>query len=196
MIEWAKERNSMEHHLAEALKYIPKPKLCLQAGGAHGVYPLYLAKYFDEVITCEPHPDTWPILKLAVSDVPKITCLNVALWDKDDRGHMVEFRILKPLTAYVGPGDEFDCILIDSLGIKPDLIWLDVQGAEYLALLGAKVTLKTCQAVIIEDTRKGLEERVGVKPGSARKLLEESGFTDVLHECMDTLFVRLPDGDH
>jgi FkbM family methyltransferase len=52
------------------------------------------------------------------------------------------------------------CITIDSIGVQVDYIWLDVEGAELVALSGAVETLKKVRAVTLEmnhqEFRKGM----------------------------------------
>jgi FkbM family methyltransferase len=164
-------------------------KLCLQAGGAHGVYPLELAKCFDKVVTVEADKDNFAVLCKATADIKNIECVHAGLWHETGRGKMKCFRPGKSLTSYVIPGDEVELITIDSLNLRPDLTWLDIEGSEFKALSGAQKTLETCKSVIIEEG-KGLEKNVGDKAFAARDLLQSLGFRNIYRNHLDTLYQR------
>jgi FkbM family methyltransferase len=172
------------------LKSITGRGLCLQAGGAHGAYPVALAEHFDQVVTIEANPANYRILERVVGPITNIKPIHAALWNGHERVGTAKFRPQNDLTYYITPGDEVDTITIDELDLAPDLIWLDIEGSEFKALSGAKRTLERCDAVIIEEAGKGLEQNVGNLPGEARQLLEALGFKRRYTIHLDTLYLR------
>jgi FkbM family methyltransferase len=173
------------------MEHIPWRGLCLQAGGAAGKYPRALADYFAQVVTYEPDQENWPHLLKCCAGVANITAVRKGFWNCDRSVSLSCFRPNKHNTTFVaGDGNDAELIMIDSLGLKPDLIWLDIEGSEYFALLGASSTLKDCKAVIIEEATKGHEGRVGCKPGDARELLNAAGFSEKFNHRYDHLFVK------
>lgn len=66
----------------------------------------------------------------------------------------------------------------------PDLVKMDVQGAERDVLLGGKETLKQCQRLILELPKDGVEYNLGAPSAKETMSVTESmGFT-----CCDPLF--------
>ena len=49
--------------LERAIKHCQAKDFAVQAGGNAGVWPIYLAKQFKQVLTFEPHPVTFKCLK-------------------------------------------------------------------------------------------------------------------------------------
>lgn len=150
--------------LEKALKYVKKHDLCVQAGGNVGIWPLYLANIFDEVLTFEPDADNFECLKQNIQFVGNISAHHQAIgkeegWcglDKDPRNagaHQIIEGGFIPISS------------IDSFELEAcDFIVLDIEGSEPQALEGAKETIKQFKPVImIED--KGLSERYGVPKG-------------------------------
>lgn len=125
----------------------------VQAGGNVGIFANQLAKTFKSVITFEPAAKNWECLIQNCDD--SITKYNAGLSDVAGRG-----RIVGPASDCgcwkVQPGDDFDVVTIDSLGLsKCDLIYLDIEGHEQKAIIGAMETIKRCRPVIVTEN-KGL----------------------------------------
>lgn len=158
--------------------------MCLQAGSGRGIYPRELAGVFDRVVSVEADPVNFSKLV----SIPNVQYIHAGLWDSEGRGSTRMLRPKDVLTNFIVEGDEFPLITIDSLKLSPDLIWLDIEGAEYRALRGAQETLKLCRYVIIEEAGKGLEKNVGSLPPGP--LLEELGFRRIFKEGLDALWVK------
>jgi FkbM family methyltransferase len=157
----------------------------LQAGSGRGVYPKALSEIFKEVVSVEADP--WNFSRLPI--FPNVRFIHAGLWDSEGRGSTRMFRKKDSLTNFIVDGDEFPLITIDSLNLKPDLIWLDIEGSEYRALKGATRTLKHCSQVIIEEAGKGLEKNVNSPPGG--EFLKELGFSPVFKSELDVLYRRV-----
>lgn len=175
--------------IEEFVHYVPKRDLVLQAGGGHGVYPNTLAKWFKQVVTVEADAHNFWRMCLATNYALNIKPIHAGLWSTSGKGALKRLRPMDELTGYIVDGNEVDLITIDSLGIKPDLIWLDIEGAEHHALMGAQETLSTCNAVIIEEG-KDLEHNVGTKRWAARDLLWSLGFKSKFRRDLDSLYMR------
>lgn len=184
--------STLEQTVGLFLQHIHKRGMCLQAGGALGAYPLELARHFKNVVTVEANAGNFSALRNATSGSDNIVRVHAGLWNEPGRAGTKPLRngtSYDSLTNYIVPGDTTELIRIDDLELKPDLIWLDIEGSEYKALSGASKTLETCEAVIIEEG-KDLERNVGDKPWAARSLLLELGFLPVLRLHLDTLFLK------
>jgi hypothetical protein len=51
-------------------------------------------------------------------------------------------------------GDSIECISLDSLDLTPDMIKMDIEGAEPYALQGMVKTLKRCHPVIVMEVNR------------------------------------------
>jgi FkbM family methyltransferase len=139
--------------IKDFLDRIPGRGVVVQAGGNIGLYPAYLAQVFKQVITFEPDPDNWTCLQQNIGSVPNITAHNAALGSHyggvatvcHEAGNCGAVRVIE--------GGSTPRTTIDALGLKEcDLIWLDVEGYEEMALQGAALTIdKFKPAVIIEE---------------------------------------------
>jgi hypothetical protein len=89
------------------------------------------------------------------------------------------------------PGEtDLPCIEVQRMSIDDmhldhvDLIKLDVEGHEYIALMGALNTIKLCRPVIVIE-----EDQQKYNAGAARYLLENLGMQCVKSWKLNRLFV-------
>lgn len=142
-------------------------KVAVQAGGNVGVWASHLAKTFEKVVTVEPDEANYECLKRNVqanvahsragfSDAPKVAGLNKV--DGNAGAH------------YLCGVGQIPLITIDSLDLPAcDLICLDIEGYEPLALQGAERTIRKYRPVIMFE-EKGLSERYyGIKRDTAEQ---------------------------
>jgi FkbM family methyltransferase len=152
-------------------------RTCIQAGGCVGVWPLRLAQIFDVVYSVEAEPENFACLKENTSHVHNIECMAYALWDRSNWhvGMALERgEAGNPGAYYVEPDGNIPTVSIDDMGLENvDLIYLDIEGSEYDALLGATDTIRRCRPVIgFED--KGLGFRY--ERSSPVPMLEQWGY--------------------
>ena len=143
-------------------------RVCVQAGGNCGVYPLALAKHFEKVITFEPDAENIACLRRNVT-LDNVAIINAAL------GAETGTCTVKVVEAdncgahkTVADGD-VEVWTIDDLRLDAcDLIWLDIEGAEADAIKGARATIEKFSPIIV------LEEKghgpLAVLPGYVRKM--------------------------
>lgn len=122
-------------------------------GPLYGYYTLLVAgasKGRARIFSCELNPKTFGILEEVVngSDLARgcVRCLNVALSDRDAQAERTLFSGMK-MNPEGGAAEEemipharMDT-LCRSLGVRPDLVKVDIEGAEALFLAGAAETL-------------------------------------------------------
>lgn len=137
--------------------------VCVQAGGNVGVYPEALAPEFETVLTFEPDPVNWRCLELnakatnvrrypyALSDVQHRVAMQRPDGEARNGGAVAVAQREGPGLAM--PLDAFE---LDAL----DFLFLDVEGYEYPALLGARKHIDRFRPVVSLEL-KGL----GVKYG-------------------------------
>ena len=160
----------------EILKHVTNRRVCIQAGGACGVWPKMFARYFESVITFEPEPGNWRCLKQNCTG-SNIVALNQAL---GEHAGTVDMALPESMnenagTWYATPGLSTELTTIDeTCSGDVDLIQLDVEGMEIDALKGAAETIRRDSPIIVieekplphksrpcDDARRWLESEFG-----------------------------------
>ena len=134
-------------------------RVCVQAGGNVGVFAKRLSTYFDTVHTWEPMPDNLECLDK--NNMPD----NVVLHRGAIGDEIGTVKIASTIpnncgATQVEKGGDIQLDTIDSLEAEVDLIWLDIEGFEYKALLGAMKTIEEYNPVIVIEN-KGLMPEFG-----------------------------------
>jgi len=159
------------------VRHTRETMVCVQAGGACGVWPFYLRQKFHTVYTFEPDATNFECLTRNLEGVPGIEAHNAALGSQ--RGFCHIRRDAGERTnagaGYIEPGGVVPVVAIDEMRLVfCDLIQLDIEGGELDALLGAYLTIQRFRPVIvIEEKRlpqcddhlaaRGFLERMGYK---------------------------------
>lgn len=179
--------------LETALNYVPGRTACVQAGGNLGIFPKYLAKHFETVYTFEPDTELFAALMFNARE-KNIVKLQAALGfvrepvrmectRRDDSGR----EIHEGLTHVAGPG-VIPCLQIDDLGLRVcDLIYLDVEGWEFKALLGAGETIKRCRPVIGVEINRNIAY-AGDTADELRSLIVSHGYVLKLTSHSDEIY--------
>ena len=130
-------------------------------GGNIGYHCRAFASKAEHVYSFEPNPDNYHLLKLNTNDVSNVTTFPCAV------GHefatcKISTYDLSELSNYgaVVSGHDFEgvetvLVPIDAMGLpKPDLIKIDVEGAELAVFLGARQTIAKHQPVIFYEAHE------------------------------------------
>lgn len=148
------------HGLDEALALVKGRDIVVQAGGNLGLFPKRLAEEFRRVITFEPDPQLFEILRHNAPE-KNIEAIQAALGDSHDPVAVSSHRrdnTGKPdhegLTHVCGPGDIPQTRLDDMNLERCDLIYLDIEGYEWNALRGALETIQRCRPVLVIEINK------------------------------------------
>lgn len=133
-------------------KLLPAHNVVLQAGAHAGFFAFKLSKFFNTVYTLEPVPELFNLLILNTSHINNIISLNYALGKSISNG-IVSYHqpnnIGTSQIQYNNSGN-INIITIDSLNLNNlNLLWLDIEGMEYDAILGAINTIKYFKPIII-----------------------------------------------
>ena len=149
--------------LDKAIIHCENRRCVVQAGGNVGIWPMRLAEDFGEVWTFEPDEENFRCLKKNITQ-KNVRFYNAALGEKIATASL-ERNPKNAGAHYLKQGEDFPVLTIDSLCLPScDLIVLDIEGPEPLALEGAKETLKKHRPVLmVED--KGLSEKFGFPQG-------------------------------
>jgi FkbM family methyltransferase len=156
---WDGVRDDWPTHNSKILEHVKRFNTVVQAGGHQGLYPRLLSDMFKFVYTFEPDPINFHCL---VNNCQKdnIFKFNSALGDKHTMVRMNEPA--KDLTT-MKDNSGMNSIDVDKIGNTPqlmiddlnlnscDLIWLDVEGYEIRALMGAENTIDKFKPVIMAE---------------------------------------------
>lgn len=177
-------------HVADIDAIMPHVKdtgVCVQAGGACGIWPLRFSQLFDTVYTFEPQPDNFKCLVKNTSEADNIIATNCALAD-DENTYSIHNDIFERKNygaGYIIPdANGIKAIRLDSLGLEScGLIQLDVEGAELVALKGAAELIDAFHPTIVLEEKR--LNHVVANPAMARNWLERNfGYeqVDAIHK--------------
>lgn len=177
--------------LEHAYQHVRKFEVAVQAGGNMGVWPWTLAKRFERVYTFEADPQCYPFLVQNLAGTPNVFPQNKALSNTDGFCTVITERQRNMGAQFIKPAElGIPTTTIDGLGLQAcDLIYLDIEGAELLALNGAYDTIAAFRPVIaVED--KGLSTRFGSQKGDIEQWLAvEFGYKVVARPHRDVVLV-------
>jgi FkbM family methyltransferase len=163
LAEWISDKDSF-------LKNVKQKRLVIQAGGNCGMYARFYGNYFEDVYTFEPEPNNFKCLQLNCTG-SKYHIYNVGLGKTMGTADIIHPKGKKRTNMGVwqtieNPDGAVKLITIDSLNLPYcDLIHLDIEEFEPMALEGAQQTIKKFRPVIILEEGHGGEvaERFGYK---------------------------------
>ncbi|MFZ2878999.1 MAG: FkbM family methyltransferase [Phototrophicaceae bacterium] len=164
--------------LLVALSFVRDCRLAIDCGAHRGTIAHRLARVFDRVVAIEPGPlaeriEGCEVIRAAVSDKPG-RCSMADGPENTGQRHVVE-------------GDEVEVITLDSLGLWPDFVKIDVEGLEYRVLLGAEKTIRQNQPIVMLE-ENGLNRRYGIADGAAIELMRQWGAHCVAVRNKDWIF--------
>jgi len=189
-IKWS--RRDLES-LEAALKLLPGRTAAVQAGGNVGLFPKRLAEEFTTVYTFEPDRTLFDAM---VHNAPatNIVMMQAALGYERKPVRLECTRrdgSKKPVHAgltHVAGDGVVPILRIDDLALPDcDLIYLDVEGWELQALLGAHFTIRTCRPVIAVEINKGIQY-AGSSPEELRQLICGYGYSLAIKMHSDEIY--------
>lgn len=139
-----------------AMSFAKGRDVAVQAGGNVGVWASHLAKHFKVVETVEPDETNYECL---TRNVPANVRHGRAAYGAEPGQIGLSHCEGNAGAHYLGGDGAIPIITIDSLNLDAcDLLVLDVEGYEPLALRGAEQTIRRYRPVIMLE-EKGLSER-------------------------------------
>jgi len=182
-----------EEDIAWFLSLVKGRSCVIQAGGNVGMYPIILADHFQKVLTVEPDDTNFACLKanLAARDsLRRVDARKAAFGEGLGKCKVIEVERDNCGAHRIGvsnDGEGAPILSIDSFKLKPDAIWLDVEGFELQALRGAADTIKKCKPVIVVE-QKQLGRIYGYEDREVTDFLEQIGYTLVNKHKNDGAF--------
>lgn len=176
----------------EILPYVKDRRICVQAGGAVGLWARKLSPHFDWVHSFEPNPELRECFYENTKGFGNITLHPKALGAKEGTGKMAGDKPWNMGSWWVESGEDFPITTVDSLNlINCDLLLLDIEGAEVDALKGATATLLVSKPVVVVESKIQCLARYGETRFSMHTVLREAGYRSVkaFHGGRDELWV-------
>lgn len=175
-------------------RLIKRFRTAVDGGASCGVWTALLATKFKRVISFEPHPPSFAALTINTGECANVERYNKALWSKSER---VTVFPRKPGAAMTGHQVKVDndgdtaAIAIDDMHLEElDLLKLDLEGAEPVAILGAEETLKRCKPVLIVEI-SALQTRFGYKPEQTHAIILQRGYREVMRFDVDRIYAPI-----
>jgi len=153
---------------------VPHKGVCIQAGGAMGMWAKRLAQVFGRVYTFEPTPQSFHCLNVNCPE-ENIIKMQAALGNKPCLVKMAYHEKPDNYGAYMAhPGGIIPTLTIDCLDLDQlDLLMLDIEGHELWALQGAANTIDKFKPVIVVEDKLPCLVKVGLKPGAVQQYLKD-----------------------
>lgn len=185
-------RDDYEPELAYLEQFLSPGKVFVDAGANFGIYALMASKKVGpagQVICFEPSARAFPVLQhnIAINGLKNVLACPAALTDRAGRARLYHHSavgsdaLAKDSTfdpnAYA---QEIDTDSLDSMlaraSLGVDVIKMDVQGAEELALRGAREVILSTHPVIMFEFHPEGALSLGLEPHGAWNLLAAFGY--------------------
>ena len=176
-------RRSADCDVATAMLPDDRKGLFIQAGGHVGTVPVRLLQTFAAGVTLEAHPDNFIALERNVVAMThgELRCIRAGLGPHEGRARLdPNARNSGQHQVKLGRGTlamlSVDSIMDQMPGRRLDALFLDIEGAEILALRGARRTLEEqAPAIVMVEENKRCRD-YGFKPGDLAQELRPFGY--------------------
>lgn len=179
----------------QVLRHVRDFTSCVQAGGNVGLYPDRLAKDFIKVVTFEPQPLLFQCLCHNLQKHHNTFEMPFALSNHSGKKvglKMTDFGNMGTWLVYPGSDRSLiqaDTMTIDQLNLKRlGLIWLDIEGYEITALMGAIKTIRQHRPVIALEV-KDHSDQFGFSEADATQWVKNQGYKIAEKVKDDLVFV-------
>jgi FkbM family methyltransferase len=148
------------------MKRVTRSDLFLDIGANLGYYTTLLSPFVKQVIAFEPVATSYRYcqMNVAMNRLNNVVLHNVGLWHRDaDLEMAVDHSSL--MTAHVGSGEAVHCITLDQLNVRPNVVKMDIEGAEVCALQGMQRTLECSRPTVVMELNRPALARYGSEAG-------------------------------
>jgi FkbM family methyltransferase len=145
----------------------------LDIGAYFGSYVLLASPRVKHVIAIEPHPDIVKVLRETISrnGLENVTVIEQVLFSHETMG------ALGPRNNFqVDSNGPLKATTLDAWGLAPDVIKVDVEGAEYDVLIGGKDIIRDHRPVLLVEVHGRKIERFGYTAKQVYHLLLDWGY--------------------
>lgn len=182
--------------LEKALDHVTDWSIAVDGGAHVGTWVRGMCDRFYKVIAVEPDASNHECLTRNVFVCTNVSIINKALGKESGKVVSIKWddkhsRAGNTGSKYVSYDDSgsvktmtIDELQLPSLGF----LKLDVEGAEYDALLGAKETILKYKPVVFIESKPGYARRFGSTDGACLRLLKEFGASEVVRISNDYIF--------
>ena len=186
-------RDYYEPELAYLEKLLSPGRVFVDAGANFGIYTAMASKAVGEagrVISFEPSTRAFPVLRrnIAINDFKNVLAFPVAPTDKPGRAQLYHhFAVGSDALAKDSSFDphayaqeieteSLDNVLRRTATERVDVIKMDVQGAEELAIRGANEIIRSMHPVIMFEYHPEGALSLGLDPNGAWNFLHRHGY--------------------
>lgn len=139
------------------MDYVKNRGVCVQAGGACGIWPLRFSQFFEQVYTFEPQEENFKCLVENTWDTQNITYFNNPLSNVHKKyviNNDIQERENWGAGYIVENPQGLEAFRIDDLELSDcDLIQLDIEGYELQALQGGAETIEKFRPIIVLEEK-------------------------------------------
>lgn len=173
-------------------KYLNRFTTCVQAGGNIGVFPHLLAKHFDWIETYEPDEVNFKALQMNTIGQKNVIPFKMGLGETEG---LAQMRVIDPTNIGAhrvdfGSGDIEITTIDKNFLVDTSLIWLDIEGAELLALKGGIRTIKEFKPVIVLEMAGHSKRFYNIDEEETHAWLKAIGYEAVESVQQDVIFVH------
>lgn len=167
--------------------------LAVDGGANVGAWTLEMGKHFDRVWAFEPALEIFTTLRASTCHVESISCMQVALLDRETRVDIMAPPGKSLRSLYVQPAEAGGALAIPLDGLfltSCGFIKLDLEGAEYPALRGARQTIKRFRPTLMLEMDRFLPRRFGGSLEQTEQYLTEKlGYVQVADVRPDRVYL-------
>ena len=172
--------------------YINKDSIVLDIGANIGTHSIPYSKIAKQIIAFEPQKVIYKLLQMnaqlnkcnninfqntAVGHFNGRVSLSSRISDGKTKGKKITYNSVEDIN-YGGieiglGGEKTKMITIDSLELKNvDLIKIDIEGCEKMAIWGAKKTIERCRPVVIYEFKKDVSDEMKKTMNIPKEILD------------------------
>ena len=180
-----------EKSVTEVFNRVIRPTdVVFDVGANLGLHTLTFSRLAKHVVAFEPNPSLTPNLRKTVANLANATLCDVCLTSVDGpvQFHISEWDHMlssmsnwsgQPTRAIEVSGRSLDSLLSDGSIPKPDVLKVDVEGAELMVFRGAEHLLSQTdspRAIIFEELNSS-SRKLGIADGEAAEFLKGKGYS-------------------